>query len=89
MNFRDGVPDDVWLEIFHRLPRETLKNLSLTYPTFRRLSRPILFANFHFHPYALGVYYRLPPAGKFEECLACLNFWSSDQIAPLVRSCNI
>ncbi|KAJ7846589.1 hypothetical protein B0H14DRAFT_3867676 [Mycena olivaceomarginata] len=89
MDLRDSVPDDVWLEITHLLPREAIKNLSLTAPIFRRLSRPTLFTHFHFHPYALGVYYRRPPADKFEESLARLKFWCSDEIAPLVHFCKV
>ncbi|KAJ7315671.1 hypothetical protein DFH08DRAFT_1039335 [Mycena albidolilacea] len=86
MDLRDSVPDDIWLEITHL---EALKNLSLTAPIFRRLSRPTLFTHFHFHPYTLGVYYRRPPADKFEESLARMSFWCSDEIAPLVHFCKI
>ncbi|KAJ6561679.1 hypothetical protein B0H19DRAFT_942704, partial [Mycena capillaripes] len=94
MNSRDGIPDEIWLEVFRSFPRDTystLKDLSLTLPAFRRLLQPLLFANFDFHPYALDVDggFLLPSTEQVEESLARLNFWCSDEIIPLIRSCRI
>ncbi|KAJ7480697.1 hypothetical protein FB451DRAFT_959543, partial [Mycena latifolia] len=42
------------LEVFNHLPRANFKDISLTYRIFHRLSRPLLFADFDFHPYLVG-----------------------------------
>ncbi|KAJ7776909.1 hypothetical protein DFH07DRAFT_979118 [Mycena maculata] len=90
------VPNELWLEIFQHLPTDTLKNLALTYHRFQILSRSFIFASFTFHPY--GIYtdeYRenppllLPPAAAVASYLERLDFWTSDEIAPLVRSCRV
>ncbi|KAJ6518286.1 hypothetical protein C8R47DRAFT_1232463 [Mycena vitilis] len=85
------VPDELWLEVFCNLPRETLKDVSLTYPTFRRLTRTLLFAHFDFHPYAFGAdsALLLPPDAELAILTERLGFWTSDEIAPFVRSCDI
>ncbi|KAJ7135791.1 hypothetical protein C8R44DRAFT_976583, partial [Mycena epipterygia] len=89
------LPNELWLEVFQDLPQNLfkksyLKCVSLTCRTFHVVSRPLLFANFDWHPYVLfndGV--RLPLPEKFELAIQRLEFWSSDAIAPLVRSCDI
>ncbi|KAJ7766104.1 hypothetical protein B0H16DRAFT_1226276, partial [Mycena metata] len=78
---------ELWREVFCYLPREALKAVSLTRHAFLAISRPLLFADFHFE---LGV--RLGESSRtFAEnearSLARLAFWSSNDIAPLVRSC--
>ncbi|KAJ7659051.1 hypothetical protein DFH06DRAFT_1194950 [Mycena polygramma] len=85
------VPDELWLEVFSNLPRGVLKDVSLTYPTFRRLTRTLLFSHFDFHPYALGAdsALLLPPEPELAILMERLNFWCSDEIAPLVRACDI
>ncbi|KAJ7804286.1 hypothetical protein B0H14DRAFT_3486416 [Mycena olivaceomarginata] len=86
----DQVPEELWLEILAHLPWETLKYLSLTHRIFSRLSRHLIFADFHFYPYAIsGRTVLLPPVMKIKRALERLDFWTSEDIAPLVRSCEI
>ncbi|KAJ7658606.1 hypothetical protein DFH06DRAFT_916552, partial [Mycena polygramma] len=96
---------ELWLEVFHNLPSKTLKDVSLTCPAFRRLTRTLIFAHFDFHPYALRLVARsnpyafrdpaadsgllLPPDAVFAAHMARLDFWSSPEIAPLIRSCHV
>ncbi|KAJ7934768.1 hypothetical protein B0H13DRAFT_2305220 [Mycena leptocephala] len=87
-------PNELWLEVFSHLPRDTLKAVSLAYRTFHRLSRPALFRDFKFHPYAVhidsgGALAGLPPSADVNRSLERLNFWCSDEIAPFVRICRI
>ncbi|KAJ7107728.1 hypothetical protein C8R44DRAFT_986882 [Mycena epipterygia] len=87
------VPNELWLEVFHHLPRDALKDVSLARRTFCCLSRPLLFTDFDFHPYAIAVNSAralcLPSAEEIERSLERLHFWCSTDIAPLVRSCRI
>ncbi|KAJ7776944.1 hypothetical protein DFH07DRAFT_731415, partial [Mycena maculata] len=92
MNSREQVPNELWLEVFHHLPRQSLKNVSLTYQKFKGISRLLLFAHLDFHPYAVGAkgdVLLLPQAKEVTRSLKRLDLWFSDEIAPLVRSCNI
>ncbi|KAJ7442900.1 hypothetical protein B0H11DRAFT_2204329 [Mycena galericulata] len=52
--------------------------------------RPLRFANFKFHPYTYG-HPRPHPlsASQLANALDRLDFWTSAEIAPLVRSCSI
>ncbi|KAJ7111865.1 hypothetical protein C8R44DRAFT_985332 [Mycena epipterygia] len=82
------VPNELWFEIFHYLPRDTVKDVSFTHRRFARLSRPLRFTDFDFHPYELhGL--RLPSADEVQRSLERLTFWCSDDIAPLVRACHV
>ncbi|KAJ7840149.1 hypothetical protein B0H13DRAFT_2101217 [Mycena leptocephala] len=85
------VANELWLEIFNYLPRDTLKDISLAHHNFCRITRPLLFAHFDFHPFALGPNGTLflPSAAEVAISLERLEFWSSDEIAPLVRSCDL
>ncbi|KAF8206877.1 hypothetical protein K438DRAFT_1483360, partial [Mycena galopus ATCC 62051] len=89
MGFQERVPNELWLEIFRSLPRDTLKALSLT--SFKGISRPLLFTHLDFHPYTLysGEVVLLPRKTEVNRSLERLDFWSSDEIARHVRSCNI
>ncbi|KAJ6498878.1 hypothetical protein C8R45DRAFT_797285, partial [Mycena sanguinolenta] len=83
---------ELWIdEIFPGLPRDTIKALSLTSEMFRDLSRPFVFAHFVFHPYAVGTERDiiLPPNIMVDRALERLEFWTSTDIAPHVRSCEI
>ncbi|KAJ7766111.1 hypothetical protein B0H16DRAFT_1687142 [Mycena metata] len=86
----DKVPNELWGEVFCYLPRGALKNISLTRRTFFAISRRLLFTNFHF---ALGIRRLGDSSRTFAEheahALARLAFWSSNDIAPLVRSCTL
>ncbi|KAJ7057673.1 hypothetical protein C8F01DRAFT_919655, partial [Mycena amicta] len=81
---------EIWLEILDSVSRDTLPSVSLTNRRFRALSTPLLFAHFVFHPYAVGVpsKFLLPEAENVENALQRLAFWSSEFIAPNVRSCS-
>ncbi|KAJ6546698.1 hypothetical protein DFH09DRAFT_854048, partial [Mycena vulgaris] len=81
---------ELCLEVFNQLLHYTLKDISLTYRTFSRLTRPLLFIHFDFRPYAVaGDVLLLPSATHITESLERLNFWFSPDIASLVHSCNI
>ncbi|KAJ7448647.1 hypothetical protein B0H11DRAFT_2080161 [Mycena galericulata] len=91
MTSHQKMPEELWLDIFCRIPWDSLKDVSVTNHAFRRICLPLLFANFHFHPYTL-VYYntpKAPPTTEIEVSLERLDFWCSDKIAPLVRTCNL
>ncbi|KAJ6516607.1 hypothetical protein C8R47DRAFT_1205839 [Mycena vitilis] len=78
-----------------QVPDELLmaRELSLTYSAFRRLTRTLLFAHFNFHPFAIGAELDFtllpPPDAELGTLMARLDFWTSPEIAPLIRSCNI
>ncbi|KAJ7223587.1 hypothetical protein GGX14DRAFT_351973, partial [Mycena pura] len=86
---------ELWLEVFENLSYDSVIQASLTDRGFCRLTRPLLFSVFDFHPYALSggispeenIY--LPAPEKVEKAMERLRFWCSEQIAPLVRSCQI
>ncbi|KAJ7834419.1 hypothetical protein B0H13DRAFT_2426903 [Mycena leptocephala] len=88
------VPNELWLEICCSLPKDsfkqTLGQISLTCRSLHHLSRSLLFADFVFHPQAeMWQSLSLPQKSGFERSKRRLEFWSSDEIAPLVRSCDI
>ncbi|KAJ7714511.1 hypothetical protein B0H16DRAFT_1618636 [Mycena metata] len=85
------VPNELWLEVFKTLPRENLKDVSLTFHLFCRITRPLLFTHFDFHPYCIGANgaLLLPQKEHVDMALERLNFWFSDEIAPSVRSCTV
>ncbi|KAF7376500.1 L-aminoadipate-semialdehyde dehydrogenase [Mycena sanguinolenta] len=84
------VPNELLLEIFRSLPRHTITALSLTCRKFKDISRPFLFTHLHFHPYSVrDDAILLPPSIVVDGALECLEFWTSDEIAPHVRSCKI
>ncbi|KAJ6498887.1 hypothetical protein C8R45DRAFT_821053, partial [Mycena sanguinolenta] len=85
------VPNEPWFYILRDLPRDTIKALCLTSSIFKDLCRTFLFAYFDFHPYALrdGGVIVLPLTVVVNRTLERLEFWTSDDIAPLVRSCKI
>ncbi|KAJ6492260.1 hypothetical protein C8R45DRAFT_1213021 [Mycena sanguinolenta] len=104
MSFPEQVPEELWLEIIHRLPKETLPAVALTHRTFHRISRPLLFTHFTFRPYAVAYlptrdnnwvrwHHAAEPIAfsqhTHDRQLARLNFRSSSEIAPLVRSCTL
>ncbi|KAK7030062.1 F-box domain-containing protein, partial [Favolaschia claudopus] len=72
------LPPELWLEIIHSAPRETLLTLHRVSPAVSSLSRTVLFAEFIFSP----IY-------SDEHEFHRLTFWSSKRIAPNVRSCSI
>ncbi|KAJ7505897.1 hypothetical protein B0H11DRAFT_361378 [Mycena galericulata] len=91
MSSRERVPNELWLEVFHYLPRESVKDVSLTDHKFKNISRQLLFAHLDFHPYCIGANsaFLMPVAAEAERSLERLDFWFSDEIVPFVRSCRI
>ncbi|KAJ7612289.1 hypothetical protein FB45DRAFT_1009467 [Roridomyces roridus] len=85
------VPDELWLEIFIYLAREDLFPLHSVSRTIHRIARPLLFATFAFHPYAMArrpsstYRYLLPNETQINRALRRLRFWASDEIAPFVK----
>ncbi|KAJ6546749.1 hypothetical protein DFH09DRAFT_1506516 [Mycena vulgaris] len=91
MTSQAQVPDELWVEVFKYLPKTSLRDVSSTYRTFSRISCPLVFSDFDFHPYTIDADGRrlLPSAAEVERSFEQLNFWFSPKIAPLVRSCKI
>ncbi|KAJ7644702.1 hypothetical protein FB45DRAFT_1116382 [Roridomyces roridus] len=96
MSSHERVPNEVWLEVFELLPRDSLKHVHATHRMFRSTCRPLLFSHLVFHPYfrdidplGLGDRLILPDPEVVQRALERLAFWSSDHIAPLVRQCTI
>ncbi|KAJ7691450.1 hypothetical protein B0H17DRAFT_1063188 [Mycena rosella] len=85
------VPNELWIEILGTLSPDTLKDISVTNRTFCRTIRRLLFAHFDFHPYGVGPHSTpiLPSDVEVTRHLERLDFWTSDEIAPFVRSCTI
>ncbi|KAJ7644714.1 hypothetical protein FB45DRAFT_1021462 [Roridomyces roridus] len=94
MSSHERVPNEVWLEVFELLPRDSLKHVHATHRMFRSTSRPLLFSHLLFRPYfreidELGDRFALPDPEVVQRTLDRLEFWSSNEIAPLVRQCTI
>ncbi|KAF8179999.1 hypothetical protein K438DRAFT_1976965 [Mycena galopus ATCC 62051] len=103
MSFDELFPEELWIEILHSLPNETLQNVALSHRTLRRLSHPFIFITFVFHPYAVSYIsqdigrVRWPEADQplllsqeaQDHKIERLNFWSCTEIAPLVRTCRL
>ncbi|KAJ7648456.1 hypothetical protein B0H17DRAFT_1215640 [Mycena rosella] len=92
------VPVETWTQIFEELPRDSLSQARLVDALFQRITRPLLFREFNFHPYARRRVERyalptwdlcLPQPAHVELLLQRLQFWLSDEIAPFVRICSI
>ncbi|KAJ6559548.1 hypothetical protein B0H19DRAFT_1234220 [Mycena capillaripes] len=91
MGSKDRIPNELWSEMFGHLTKDSLAVLSQTNHFFRDISRAHLFSSFDFHPYALEKHDRLllPPSDIVQRAKDRLAFWSSAEIAPFVRSCQI
>ncbi|KAJ7748639.1 hypothetical protein B0H16DRAFT_1374912 [Mycena metata] len=84
------LPEETWLQVLGQLPRETTLQVSQTDRRFRRILRPYIFAQFDFHPYAAGETDAfLPTPRKVEQLMERLEFWTSTEIAPFVRICDV
>ncbi|KAJ7451545.1 hypothetical protein FB451DRAFT_1283545 [Mycena latifolia] len=104
MNTGARIPAELLDEIVvHFSPttdRETLRHLSLTNRRFHRVSHPLLFANFKFHPYSVvqNTYYFvdmapedliLPLEPVLNRARQRLEFWVSEKIATCVLECEV
>ncbi|KAJ6457364.1 hypothetical protein C8R45DRAFT_1221933 [Mycena sanguinolenta] len=93
------VPEEIWAHTFLHLPRAALPQVNLTQKKFHRIAHPLLFRDLEFHPYLCLAGYLItdcPPSGlmiPYEEhipsLLDRLRFWSSPDIAALVRTCRV
>ncbi|KAJ7053181.1 hypothetical protein C8F01DRAFT_1260834 [Mycena amicta] len=86
-------PNELWTEVFGGVSQTDLVQVATASRAFCALARPLLFAHFNFHPYAVA---RSPSGVRFlprEETLKSaterLNFWLSPEIASLVHACVI
>ncbi|KAJ7644749.1 hypothetical protein FB45DRAFT_784736, partial [Roridomyces roridus] len=90
----ERVPNELWLDIFQLLPRSSIKHIYATDRKFANASRALLFRHLVFHPYLIrhaswdpGL--ALPASPLLQIELERLEFWSSDEIALLVRECTV
>ncbi|KAJ7477906.1 hypothetical protein B0H11DRAFT_1916765 [Mycena galericulata] len=84
-----AVPDEIWDEIFGYLPRNELMQVQLTQRRFSSISRPLLFREFDFHPYDVRDTDQSLPQDVLSDLISRrLKFWTSTEIAPLVRTCR-
>ncbi|KAJ7141321.1 hypothetical protein C8R44DRAFT_866954 [Mycena epipterygia] len=89
MDPQDRFAIELWLEVFAYLSQDALKALSLIHRTLFDISRPLRFVDFKFHPYPSNYRQHQPTSAQVDHALQRLRFWSSPEIAPLVRSCSI
>ncbi|KAJ7644703.1 hypothetical protein FB45DRAFT_1053392 [Roridomyces roridus] len=91
MPSRERIPNEIWLEIFRSLPRQALMRVHSTHRQFTAISRPLLFTHFTFHPYLLDIrgYFCAVFYDDIDLEVERLKFWSSEEIAPLVRQCTV
>ncbi|KAJ7060125.1 hypothetical protein C8F01DRAFT_1144077 [Mycena amicta] len=95
------IPPEIWIHTFKdpELSDDDLQSLCLTDRTFSHLARPLLFSHFQFRAYfsradshpawEAGPEVLLPNENRVWAYLERLDFWLSDAIAPLVRTCEI
>nr|GAT45143.1 predicted protein [Mycena chlorophos] len=85
----DSTPAELWTEILHHLRQRDLPSIMLANRTFAQLGRPLLFRHFEFTPYATVApqQFFLPAPRALRWASERLDFWASDRIAPLVRTC--
>ncbi|KAJ7453356.1 hypothetical protein B0H11DRAFT_279340 [Mycena galericulata] len=80
------LPPELWLQVLPNLPRNSLCTVSLVSHRFHGISAPLLFAKFQYRPGAL----KETLTGTFlQRELERLAFWSSESVAPYVRTCVI
>ncbi|KAJ7185347.1 hypothetical protein C8R46DRAFT_1342635 [Mycena filopes] len=85
----DRIPNEIWLKALGFATTAALTNISTTSRRFCALSRPHIFAEFRFHPYAIGDKgLLLPNPSRMKKASDRLKFWLSDEIAPFVRVCT-
>ncbi|KAJ7644716.1 hypothetical protein FB45DRAFT_1053399 [Roridomyces roridus] len=92
MSSHERVSNELWMEIFQFLPRDSLKHVYATDRKFATISLALLFSHLAFDAYHLDQpreYIALRGNGGLELELDRLRFWTSDKIAPFVRECTI
>ncbi|KAJ7051733.1 hypothetical protein C8F01DRAFT_1376588 [Mycena amicta] len=85
------LPNELWTEVFGGVNELDLIQVATASRAFCALARPLLFAGFTLHPYAVGASGArfLPTQESFKSATERLNFWLSAEIAPIVHSCII
>lgn len=92
---RGLFPPELWLAIFDwgDLTSTDISNVRLACRLFAALGKFRAFSFFHFHPFVLvssTTHYRWPLAREqFTRRLERLKYWTSPDIAPLVRRCKL
>jgi len=92
---RQFLPPEVWLEVFEigDLGISDIANVRLTCLSFAALGKIRAFSSFHFSPFILvanPVHYRWPFIKDLtSRRIERLEYWASDDIAPLVRHCKV
>ncbi|KAJ7124017.1 hypothetical protein C8R43DRAFT_1135805 [Mycena crocata] len=91
MNPCERVPDELWLEILPQIPQKSLESVALTSRTLNRLSFPFRFSRFELCLLKTkpGGGLQHPSATEVHRTLQRLDFWCSEMVAPLVRTCKI
>jgi hypothetical protein len=90
---RGIFPPELWLTIFEDLTSSDIANVRLTCRSFAALGKFQAFSLFRFHPFRLvssTTDYRLAFANERHALrLERLQYWTSPDIAPLVRRCKV
>lgn len=92
---RRFLPPEVWLAIFEfgGLGASDISNVRLTCISFATLAKPQAFSTFDFIPFILTAEetcYRWAFTSEHVQRLTQrLNFWTSLEIAPMVRECRV
>ncbi|KAJ7198948.1 hypothetical protein GGX14DRAFT_401574 [Mycena pura] len=84
--------NELLLWIFAHLDRHTLQRVALANRTFSRLARTFLFSHFAFSRYTTSLKkhgHNPVSAPQLLQLSRYLDFWTSEEIAPHVRSCEI
>ncbi|KAJ7198949.1 hypothetical protein GGX14DRAFT_664550 [Mycena pura] len=85
-------PNELLLRIFAHLRHLHLRDVALANRTFSCLARTLLFSHFAVTRYVtcLKEHEHDPvSASQLLQLSRCLDFWTSEEVAPLVRSCEI
>ncbi|KAJ6450088.1 hypothetical protein C8R45DRAFT_1224227 [Mycena sanguinolenta] len=87
----DRIPDEMWLEVFSTVEQSHLISLHHVSRRFHRISRPLLFKHFSFHPYgrAYEPGFLIPSEVAIKRIVRRLRFWASSDISLLVKECTV
>jgi hypothetical protein len=84
----DEIPEELWLKILATIPRRALRSIFSANRAFNRISRPLVFAEFQLNVYGIPTGGEAEiPHERVEKVKERIDFWLSEAIAPLVRSC--
>ncbi|KAJ7922511.1 hypothetical protein B0H13DRAFT_2317342 [Mycena leptocephala] len=85
MDSNHRFPNELWLEVTAQLPSDAIRNLSSADRALYDIARSLGFTEFKLYPYP---YDFQPQKAQLDDALQRLDFWSSPNIAPHVRSCT-